>query len=216
MTVETGVRIVPAAREHAPFVAWVMMAAGRSHLPLGFYDFLAGGDEANVLRYLEALATTEQRHFAHYSTFLVAEVEGVPAAAMCGYFDEEHGQIQLGIAEADRKLGRTEEEIIAGARRSGSILTVMPDHVPHAWIVEHVATKPEFRRRGLVERLMAEILERGRERGATVADIGVLIGNDAAQRAYEKCGFEVIAEKRDQAFEAAYGTPGVRALRREI
>ncbi len=118
MTVETGVKIVPATRAHVPFVAWVMMAAARSHLPLGVYDLLAGGDEANVLRYLEGLTTTEQRHFAHYSTFLVAEAEGVPAAGMCGYLDEEDGQIQLGIAEADRKLGRTEQEIIAGARRS--------------------------------------------------------------------------------------------------
>lgn len=216
MVVDTSVRIVPATPAHVPFVAWVMLAAARSHLPLGFYDFLVGGDEANVLRYLEALAATDAKHFAHYSTFLVAEVGGVPAAGMCGYSEEEHGQIQLGITEADRKLSRSEEEIMAGAMRAGSILAVMPEHIPRAWIVEHVATKSEFRRRGLVERLMGEILERGRERHATVADIGVLIGNDAAQRAYEKCGFEVIGEKRDPNFEAAYGTSGVLALRRQI
>ena len=217
MVVETSVKIVPATREHVPFVAWVMLAAGRSHLPLGFYDFLAGGDEANALRYLEALATTDVRHFGHYSTFLVAEVNGVPAAGMCGYFDEEHGpQFQLGMAEADEKLGRTPEEIAAGFQRAGSIVSVIPEHLPNVWIVEHVATKPEFRRRGLVERLMGEILNLGRERGATTADIGVFINNDAAQRAYEKCGFRAIGEKRNAEFEAAYGTPGVRALRREI
>ena len=216
MVTQTDVKIVEATREHVPFVAWVMLAAGRSHLPLGFYDFLAGGDEANVLCYLEALATTEQAHFAHYSTFLVAEVNGVPAAGMCGYFEAEHGNIMAGIAEADRTLGRTEDEVTAAALRAGSILNVMPDHVPRAWIVEHVATRPEFRRQGLVERLMREILDRGRQRGAAVADIGVLIGNDAAQRAYEKCGFAVIGEKRHPDFEAAYGTPGVRALRRAI
>jgi ribosomal protein S18 acetylase RimI-like enzyme len=216
MVVETSVNIVPATREHVPFVAWVMLAAGRSHLPLGFYDFLASGDEANVLRYLETLTTTEAEHFAHYSTFLIAEVGGVPAAGMCGYFEATHGQLERGIAETDEKLGRTQEEIAGGFQRASSILSVVPEHVPNVWIVEHVATKPEFRRRGLVERLMGDILKRGRERGATTADIGVYINNDPAQRAYEKCGFRVIGEKRSADFEAAYGTPGVRALRREI
>jgi len=216
MVVETNVKVVPATRAHVPFVAWVMLAAARSHLPLGVYDFLAGGDEANALRFTEALATTEVKHFGHYSTFLVAEVDGVPAAGMCGYFEEENGQIALGMQEANARLGRTEEEVAAGVQRAGSIFGILPDHLPGVWIVEHVATKPEFRRRGLVERLMGEILDAGRGRGATIADIGVYIGNDPAQRAYEKCGFRVIDEKRSAAFEAAYGSPGVRALRREI
>jgi ribosomal protein S18 acetylase RimI-like enzyme len=216
MVVETSIRIVPATREHVPFVAWVMLAAGRSHLPVGFYDFYAGGDESNVLRYLEALATTDIEHFGHFSTFLIAEVDGVPAAGMCGYFEASHGQIMAGMAEADAKLGRSEDEVNAGGLRAGSILHVLPEHIPNVWIVEHVATAPQFRRRGLIERLMASMLERGRERGASTADIGVFINNDAAQRAYEKCGFQVIDEKRHADFEAAYGTPGVRALRRAI
>ena len=85
-----------------------------------------------------------------------------------------------------------------------------------AWVVEHVATKPEFRRRGLVERLVHATLEAGREKGATVADIGVLLGNDPAQRAYEKCGFEVVDEVRNAEFEAAYGSAGARMLRRSL
>jgi ribosomal protein S18 acetylase RimI-like enzyme len=90
------------------------------------------------------------------------------------------------------------------------------EHEAGAWVVEHVATRPEFRRRGLVERLVHEMIDRGRERGATTADIGVLIGNDPAQRAYEKCGFAEVEEKRDAAFEAAYGSPGARLLRRGL
>ena len=205
MVVETSIRIVPATPAHVPFVAWVMLAAGRSHLPLGFYDFYAGGGEPDALRYLEALATTDVQHFGHFSTFLVAEVDGVPAAGLGGYFEEEHGQIMAGMTEANAKLGRRQDEIDAGGIRAGSILGVLPEHLPNVWIVEHVATAPQFRRRGLVERLVASMLERGRERGATTADIGVFINNDAAQRAYEKCGFQVIDEKRSAEFEAAYG-----------
>ena len=59
--------------------------------------------------------------------------------------------------EANRKTGRTEEEAAAGFERAKSIMNVLPEHPPGAWIVENVATLPEFRRRGLVDRLMEEI-----------------------------------------------------------
>jgi translation initiation factor 4G len=194
------------------------MASNRSHLPKGMWDFNIGGSEADVLHYLEALADTETLHWAHYSTFIVAEVDGVPAAGLCGFFEKELGvgSMMAGAADVNQKTGRTPEEIAAGWERSKAILGIVMEHEPGAWVVEHVATKAEFRRRGLVERLIHEMLERGRERGATVADIGVLIGNDPAQRAYEKCGFAVVEEKRDADFERVYGSPGARMLRRGL
>jgi translation initiation factor 4G len=218
MTTETTVRIVEAAPEHAPFIAWVGLTAFRSHLERGFWDFMLDGNEAYKLRYLEALATTEQLHWAHYSTFIVAEVDGRPASALCGYIDEELGGPTLRIAgiEANEKTGRTEEEAVACFQRAQSIMNVIPEHTAGAWIVENVATLPEFRRKGLCDRLMEEILERGRRRGATVSDISIFIGNDSAQRAYEKCGFAVLAEKRDTEFESVYRTPGTRTLRRSL
>lgn len=220
MTTATEIRIVPATREHIPFVAWVVLTASRSHLERSLYDFTIGDDEAEVLRYLEVLADTDIVHWAHYhySLFLVAEVDGVPVSGLCGFSDSEYPVESLiaGGAEANWKFGRSPEEVAAGWQKAGSIANLTQTHEPGTWVVEHVATKPDFRRRGLLERLMQEMLERGRQHGATVADIGVLIGNDPAQRAYEKCGFAVIEEKRDAAFEAAYGCPGARLLRRTI
>jgi translation initiation factor 4G len=195
-----------------------MMTAHRSHLDKGLWDFVVGGTEEDCLRYLETLAVTERAHWAHYSTFLVAEADGRPAAALCGYFEVEHGTeaIREGMAQANAVVGRTEEEHALGWGRAGSIINVAPEHAPAAWVVEHVATVPEFRRRGLVDRLLVRILDEGRMRGATVADIGVLIGNDPAQRAYEKAGFEVIGEKLDPEFEAVYKCPGIRTLSRAL
>jgi ribosomal protein S18 acetylase RimI-like enzyme len=100
--------------------------------------------------------------------------------------------------------------------RALTILNISMQHEQGAWVVESVATRPEFRRRGLIDLLMDEMLERGRARGATTVDIGVFIGNDPAQRAYEKHGFRVVDEKRNAAFEAVYGTPGARMLRRGL
>ncbi len=212
------VRYEYARPEHAGFLAWVMMTAHRSHVEKGLWDFVVGGSEADCLRYLEALAVTERAHWAHHSTFVIAEADGRPAAALCGYFESECGTeaIREGMAQANAVVGRSEEEHALGWQRAGSIVKVAPEHAPGAWIVEHVATAPEFRRRGLVDRLLVRILDEGRLRGATIADIGVLIGNDAAQRAYEKAGFEVTGEKRDPEFEAVYKCPGIRSLSRAL
>ena len=151
MTIAAEPRIVQATREHVPFIAWVTLEAFRSHLPSGFWDFmLCDMDEAGKLRYLETLVATDQRHWSHYSTFLVAEMEGRPASAMCGYFEEELGgsALQLAGAEANEKSGRTQEQAAAGFERARSVMNVLPEHVPGAWIVENVATLPDFRRPG--------------------------------------------------------------------
>ena len=216
MTAATEARIVEAGPEHARFVAWVTLAAFRSHLPLGMWDYMFGGSDEDLLDYLEVLTMTEQRHWVHHSLFSIAEVEGTPAAGLSGFFEETQGGdgLPLAIQEANEKTGR-----IADPERLGRAMTIrniVMQHEPGAWVVESVATHPEFRRRGLVDLLMAEMLERGRERGATTADIGVFIGNDPAQRAYEKHGFRVVDEKRDAAFEAIYGTPGARMMRRGL
>lgn len=211
--------IVPARREHVPFIAWVLRTAARSHLPLGLWDLLIDpNDEERVLRFLEALTDTPEAHWAHHSLFLVSEVDGVPAAALCGYLDEEHGTRTLAAALpiATRAAGISDAEFAAGMARASSMTNIEPSHEAGAWIVEHVATAPEFRRQGHVERLMSAVLDRGRARGSTAADIGVLIGNDRAQRAYEKCGFRVTGDITDAAFEAAYGSPGARIMTRAI
>jgi len=214
MTVE----IRDARREDAAFLAWVLLTAHRSHLERGTWDLVVDADEATCLRFLEHLAGSSTPHWTHFSTFLVAEVDGVPAAALCGYFDEEFGMPALAKAlpEVNAAVGRTRADDAAGFARAGSIVHVAPEHEPGVWIAENVATRPEYRRRGLVDRLLSEIFDRGRQRGARVVDIGVLIGNDPAQRAYEKNGFKIIGEKRHPEFEAVYLCPGIRALSREL
>jgi ribosomal protein S18 acetylase RimI-like enzyme len=206
--------IVEARKDHIPFLAWVMLTAFRSHLERGLWDFFVGGSEAECLRFLEALAGTPTRHWAHYSNFIVAESDGRSVSALCGYFEEP--TLMEGIREAGRAIGRSEEEDAAGWGRAGSIAHLAPEHVAGAWIIENVATVPELRRRGLTDRLLAEILERGRTAGASVAEVGVFIGNDPAQRAYEKAGFVVVDEKRHPEFEAVYKCPGARLLRRSL
>lgn len=216
MTATRGFEIVEAQPKHAAFIAWVILTAFRSHMERGLWDFMRPGTDEEILRYLEALTTTEARHCAHLSLFIIAEVDGEPAAALSGYFDEEHGGAKLvdAIAEVAERTGQVPDP--EGVKRALTVQKVAPEHVPGAWTIEDVATRPEFRRRGLVDALLHEIMERGRKRGATVSDVGVFIGNDSAQKAYEKAGYVVVEEKRHPEFEAVYKSPGVRELRRAI
>ncbi len=218
MTTSLDVQIVDATPKHAPFIAWVMLTAARSHLDVGFWDLFSGGSEPETLAILDEVARTGEAHWAHHSIFIVAEVDGVPASALSGYVQRETNESTLAtpLMTALNAIGKPESALAEGFARAGSILNVGPEHADDTWVVEHVATAPEFRRRGLIDRLLTAILERGRKRGCMTADIGVLMENDRAQAAYEKGGFSVVDEKRDAAFEAAYKCPGIRLLRRPL
>jgi ribosomal protein S18 acetylase RimI-like enzyme len=223
MTTSLDLRIVDATPQHAPFIAWTMLTAARSHLEVGFYDLFSNTPEPETLRFLEAVTTTDNpqtagAHWGHHAIFIVAEIDGVPASALSGYVQREHNETTVAapMMAALKALGRPDTAFADGLARAGSFLNVAPEHDDNTWVVEHVATAPEFRRRGLTDRLLTEILDRGRSRGCTTADIGVLMENDRAQAAYEKAGFTVVEEKRDAAFEAAYKCPGIRLLRRAL
>jgi ribosomal protein S18 acetylase RimI-like enzyme len=223
MTTSLDLRVVDATPKHAPFIAWVMLTAARSHLERGFYDLFTGESESETLRLLEEVTCTGAQpgggpHWNHHAIFIVAEVDGVPASALSGYVQREYNETTAlpPLMSVLAARGKPETAFAEGVARAGSIMNVAPEHDDNTWVVEHVATAPEFRRRGLTDRLLTEILDRGRARGCTTADIGVLMGNDRAQAAYEKAGFRVVEEKRDAAFEAAYKCPGIRLLRRSL
>ena len=194
----------------AEFLARVMMLASRGHLRRGVWDLIAGGAENNCLDYLQRLALTEPVSLCHYSSFLVAEDEGRPASALCGFDPRDGGWQTLADAmkNVQQQKGWTQADVQASAARTAPVWQCTFDTLEGAWVIESVATMPEFRRRGLVDALMAEILEVGRMRSHRIAQLTILIGNVAAQRAYEKAGFRVESEKRHPAFEAALGAPG--------
>jgi ribosomal protein S18 acetylase RimI-like enzyme len=85
-----------------------------------------------------------------------------------------------------------------------------------SWGVENVAVLPEHRRMGLADRLFEHVLEEGRSRGFSRAQIFCLIGNDAAQRAWERNGFRLQSERRDAAFEAQFGCPGGKLFAQDL
>jgi len=213
-----SIAIRPATAADALFVAWVMQEAARSHVPRGFWDLAFPGEEAERLEILAKIATSERIHLSHVSRFRVLEVDGVPAAALSAYENSEHGLEKLTpvFLETLVDLGWSEQAIQDMAERIASFEGLAYPNPDGLWVVEWVATRPEFRGRSLCNRLLLEILEEGRDAGFECAQIGFLLGNVAARSAYERVGFKWVDEYRSAAFEADYGSPGVARMQRDL
>jgi translation initiation factor 4G len=200
--------------DDAQFLAWVMLTAARSHNKYGAWEHYVGGTEKDCLSFLRLIATTQKPHLFHYSTFIVAEVNGQKAGALSGYDPKVLGMraFTQALPEVVEKLGWTEDYQKAALERYVSFMTCTPDNVEGAWVIENVAVLPEHRKKGIVNMLLASAIDRGRKNSFKLAQIGVLIDNKPARRAYEKRGFKFDKEKRHPSFEKVYGSPGVARL----
>jgi ribosomal-protein-alanine N-acetyltransferase len=63
--------------------------------------------------------------------------------------------------------------------------------------VNNVAIRPEFRGRGLGSTLLQTTLNEARTRSARIAQLEVRAANEAAQRLYQRCGFEVVGRRKN-------------------
>jgi ribosomal protein S18 acetylase RimI-like enzyme len=199
----------------APFLAWIVLAAGRSHVATSFWDLLLDrpGDGA-VRAFLERMLLAPHRSWWHHAHFLVAERDGEPGAALCG-FSHEDPEVEAPAAAVSRALaahGVSRATAEAGFARAAPFMLCTMEPLPGAWVVENVATHPDHRRQGLADALLEEMLGRGLARGHALAHLTLFIGNTPAQRAYERRGFRVAHERRDPRFEAAVGCPGLARM----
>jgi len=211
------IQIRSARPKDSEFLAWLILTAGRAHLTRGIWEVIIGGTEQDTLEFLNLLAVTATPHLFHYSRYLIAAADGRPAAGLGGYDPKICGYEALhrAIPEVLKKMGHSGSAPEAN-KRAESVLCCIPDDAKDAWIIDSVATVPEYRRNGLVDQLLAAILEKGRQAGFQRAQINIYIGNRPAQRAYEKHGFKIVDEKRHPDFEAEIGSPGMARMLRNL
>jgi ribosomal protein S18 acetylase RimI-like enzyme len=206
-------RIRNANRDDAAFLAWVILTAGRAHVKRGIWEVILDEPEEDCLRFLELLAATSAPHLFHYSCFSIAETEAGPVSGVGGYDPKVLGYGALGevLPEVYGKWGKP----IPQAMRAGvppRITACVPPAIEGAWVIESAATLPEFRKKGIMRRLLDKVLDKGRARGFREAQLSIYLGNTPAQRAYEKQGFKILDEWRDPYFEQEIGSPGMARM----
>jgi ribosomal protein S18 acetylase RimI-like enzyme len=212
-----SIRIRHAHEGDLDLLIWVMLAASRSQLDRGIWEYMNASGEAATLAFLRRLATTDAVHLFHHSLFLVAELDGEPGAAMCAYDSSSQGfdvaLPEIAAATAAEGIDPQDPEYVRrGGVLLGGFITEDPGPPGPRWVVENVASRPEMRRKGLVDGLLHQLLGHGRERGFEYAQISVFIGNERARRAYTKAGFEPITEQRSDDWQREIGCPGTEML----
>ena len=206
--------IRPACAEDAGFIARNILAAQRGPLPRGWFDIALNRSEDECIAFIERIATAQRQSWWHVSQFIIAEVEGEPAAALCAMSAAGTGvAARSAIQEVADQTGWDASEIV---RRGGYAANCWVQGGESDWLLEHVASLPEHRGRGLVQALISHALAAGKAAGFERASISFLIGNAPAERCYAKAGFVFAEEKRDGAFEALTGAPGFRRFERAI
>jgi ribosomal protein S18 acetylase RimI-like enzyme len=145
---------------------------------------------------------------------IVAEVNGQKAGALSGYDPKVLGMraFTQALPEVIQQLGWTANDQKAAQERYLPFMTCTPDNAEGAWVIESVAVLLEYRKKGIVNMLLASAIDEGRKNGFKLAQIGVIIDNKLARRAYEKKGFKFDKEKRHPSFEEVYGSPGIARL----
>lgn len=200
----------------ADFLAWMILVASRAHLTRGLWDIIIGSDEGGRLDYLSRLAIAESKSLYHCENFLIAEVDGAPAAALCGF--ETSGaweMVGVAMASVQSELGWADADAAASYQRVAPIWTTcMPPDIGADFAIENVATLPQYRRRGLANALIEEMLRSATKRGCKLAQITSFIGNAAAQSVYQRAGFKVFDEKRCTEAEKLLGVPGFLRMTR--
>lgn len=207
------VTIRPAREEDAPFLAWATLTSARGHLAAGWFDIVLARPEAECLAFLRALSQTPTRSWCHFTHAFVLEAGDGPAATLAAFSARETWPLSAhALAEASECLGIGEDEQKAMSARGAYLFTCVMGGDGDYWTIENVATQPAYRGRGFVPQLVEHALTQGRTQGFSGAQLTLMIGNDAAERAYTKAGFSVVEEKRHPDFEAATGSPGLRRM----
>jgi ribosomal protein S18 acetylase RimI-like enzyme len=210
------ITIRPATPDDGAFLGWASVMASRSQLKRGWFEIVLQRDDAFCFEFAKYLTLAKAVSWWHWSLFLVAEVDGVVASAMCGFGDDSVYRASFAaMTEAGDKMGIAKEEQAQFWPR-GRFITSPSTSEAGAWTIENVATLPEYRERGLVGTLMDAELDVARKAGFKRAQISIFMGNDPARRAYTKAGFTFAEEKTAPDFEAALGIPGVTRYARDI
>lgn len=206
------ISIRDAGPDDAQFLAWVILTAARGQLEKpSVWDRVFSVSEQEKIALLAELVVAEPRCIAHYDGFVIAEHDGSPVAAACGYVPAERPPeaftaALLAVVDKAQWNHQRQVALLEGFNVFSRCLPMGKDR---EWVLEYIATKPEFRGSGVTYELLQDLLECGREAGVDRAKVAYFVGNEAAKKSYRKLGFKEVNTIKDNDFATQYGVPGV-------
>ncbi|MDF1577868.1 MAG: GNAT family N-acetyltransferase [Desulfurivibrionaceae bacterium] len=213
-----GFSLRKAQPEDGPFLAEMIMMAGRNHISRAILEYLLGGKPNDCMTFLQMLLITQTPHLFHHSCYMIAENSSGPVAVMGGYDPNTMGYqaFHAAIPEVSPILGWSATEQNLVKERTDKLVPCMPRINEGAWIIDRGATKPDVRRQGAAAFLLEGVVAEGKELGFGLAQTNIYIGNEPGIKLFEKNGFTVAEEKVDEFFERMIGAPGMVSLQKQI
>jgi GNAT superfamily N-acetyltransferase len=200
--------------DDAVFLAEIIHIAARAHVPRSWFEIALDHSEAESLEFLKHLTNTPTPSMWHHSRFLIGEEDGQPATAMCAFRAGETLPLSsAAITEAATMMGLSDDEQMRIWDRGAwffPCVSNIPDE--DCWVIESVATLPQFRQRGYSRVLLDRVLEIGREQGSTTTRVRLFLDNYVALRIYENAGYRIVDVRRNAEFEAICGSAGLCQL----
>jgi ribosomal protein S18 acetylase RimI-like enzyme len=202
--------IRPAQPEDVEAAAQLLYISERAVAQASVYDFIFPGSMKERLEKIAWLYLNGYETVNYYERYKVAEIDGEVASILCTSVSEDD---KLGHwFNALRRMGFSRLEFAAMLWRIRFYWKVdirFPDNI---LIIGNVATFPRFRRQGTAKVLLEDALAQARREGYDEIQLSVMIGNDAAQEAYEKMGFKVLQTKTSPALEKKLGCTGYHRM----
>jgi len=188
--------------EDAEFISWAILESSRAGKKHGLFDLIFAPSQ-DISKSLEKLITHDIKTICHYSNFLIAEVDGEQAGALCGY--DGYKISWKNMSDALETMGCQGDY----KERISAYLMCEPEVEKNTIVLNFMITKEEFRGLGVVKALVKKVLLTARLKGFRRAQTNIEIGSVETQLAYEKMGFSKKEEKKSDYYLEEFGRQGI-------
>ena len=133
----------------------------------------------------------------HIPNFLIAEVDGQPAATLSGWIEKKNG-ITSNIIKSNLLMCTLDRDLLLNAAPALKLMHQVDIPRSEGTLqLECGHTRQQFRGMGLAALLVEAHVQRQKDNGETmkIAQIITMKGNPESLRAYHKAGFSITAEK---------------------
>jgi ribosomal protein S18 acetylase RimI-like enzyme len=202
------------------FVAWCNFEASSPAPGFCYWDPLLEGLNTETMAFIEAMFACDGLAWGRVTDFFIVQDGSELIAGASGFQMNPNDYRPLRLEQLPKiaeRLGWDESAQASFLQRYNAVWNDPKDVSlePHApWIIECFAVIPERRGQGVAQILLEAIENEGERLGHSHVGISVTAGNEAAQKAYEKAGFNMHLSYGADYFENAF--PGTIKYRKSL